>query len=266
MACRWLKVVCLLVVVGSGCDVEDRPDVAVGMTDAASPDHHETKEVTWHGEIAQIVATHCVGCHATGGVAPFPLDTMDGVRAIGEVALASMESGRMPPWQPDAECRTFDEERRMPEADIETFRRWVSAGMPAGDGVDERVLPPSISTVVDREPDAFARPVEGYLPDAGHPDDYRCFELDVAFDEDTFVQGTHIVPDIVPIVHHVLVYVVAPDDVAELRSKDEADAGPGYTCFGGPGVGQSVEPFAGWAPGGMPQFSVDGEALSLIHI
>lgn len=239
------------------CETEDTSSTPADPGPAAQAPENG---VSWERGIGALIAENCVSCHASDGVAPFALDTLDAVKAMGQVSLESMEAGRMPPWQPDDECRTFEEARKLSPDDIAMFREWVEAGMPGEATDDERLDPPSLSTVVAREADAFGRPAEAYLPDATHPDDYRCFELDVDFAVDTFIEGTQVVPDVVPIVHHVLVYVVAPGDLAELRERDAAEDGPGYTCFGGPGVGQSVEPLAGWAPGGLPQFSKEGYA------
>ena len=34
--------------------------------------------------------------------------------------------------------------------------------------------------------------------------------------------------------HHTIVFVIGPDQVAEYQAFDEAEEGPGYECFGGP--------------------------------
>ena len=44
------------------------------------------------------------------------------------------------------------------------------------------------------------------------------------------------------------------------EQRDADEEGPGYTCFGGPGVGQNFGQIAGWAPGGLPSVSDPGYA------
>ena len=58
-------------------------------------------------------------------------------------------------------------------------------------------------------------------------------------------------PDNRPLVHHVLAYVVPPEDVATLQANDDADEGLGYACeSGGVGVdGAIVNLAASWVPG-----------------
>ena len=43
-----------------------------------------------------------------------------------------------------------------------------------------------------------------------------------------------VVPDERPIVHHTIVFVIGPDQVAEYQAFDEAEEGPDDECFGGP--------------------------------
>ena len=87
-------------------------------------------------------------------------------------------------------------------------------------------------------------------------DDYRCFLLDPKLTEKTFLTGVDVLPGNPDVVHHVILFQVRPDEVAEAQKIDDASAGQGWTCFGGSGVGavgESVDkaPWIGaWAPGG----------------
>ena len=55
--------------------------------------------------------------------------------------------------------------------------------------------------------------------------------------EERYVQATNVTPGNAAIVHHVI-FEVPESRVNSVRKKD-TDAGPGYTCFGGAGVGAS---------------------------
>ncbi|MGL5817050.1 MAG: hypothetical protein ACRCYR_05785 [Phycicoccus sp.] len=91
-------------------------------------------------------------------------------------------------------------------------------------------------------------------------DDYRCFLLDPRLGSDQLVSGVDIRPDNPEVVHHVIVSKVEPDDVDLAERRDAADPGPGWTCFGGSGVGAGVSAagvdldqadwVGAWAPGG----------------
>ena len=87
-------------------------------------------------------------------------------------------------------------------------------------------------------------------------DDYRCFLLDPQLDEDVWLTGSNVLPGNPQVVHHVILFKVSPDTVAEAEAKDAATTDEGWTCFGGTGLSgefQSLDDanwLAAWAPGG----------------
>jgi len=88
-------------------------------------------------------------------------------------------------------------------------------------------------------------------------DDYRCFLLDPSLAKDAFVTGINVVPGQRDVVHHVILFRVGPDAVAEAKAADAEVKGQGWTCFGGAsigsdrGTGLDSAPWLGaWAPGG----------------
>ncbi len=99
---------------------------------------------------------------------------------------------------------------------------------------------------------------EAYLPEAPYgegTDDYRCFLLDPRLERDAYLTGTQVLPGNSDVVHHVILFRVPADQVAEAEQVDRDDDGPGWTCFGGSGVGGSTDLgdaqwLGAWAPGG----------------
>jgi hypothetical protein len=99
---------------------------------------------------------------------------------------------------------------------------------------------------------------ESYTPEAPYgegTDDYRCFLLDPGLERDAMLTGTQVLPGNPDVVHHVILFRVTPDQVAEAEEVDEDDDGPGWTCFGGSGVGGftdlgDAQWLGAWAPGG----------------
>jgi hypothetical protein len=111
---------------------------------------------------------------------------------------------------------------------------------------------------------AIPQPYTPSAPTGVGTDDYRCFLLDPGLDQDAFVTGFNVLPDNGDIVHHVILFRVPPDQVAEAEAKDESQAGEGWTCFGTSGVGSHAgeiddAPWLGaWAPGGKEQLYGNG--------
>ena len=96
-------------------------------------------------------------------------------------------------------------------------------------------------------------------------DDYRCFLLDPKVAGDQMITGFNVLPDNPDVVHHVILFRVPPQQVAEAEAKDASTPGQGWTCFGdsglGRGAGQEIDdaPWLGaWAPGGKEQVYAKG--------
>jgi hypothetical protein len=122
--------------------------------------------------------------------------------------------------------------------------------------------PPTSSKLLAAKPDAILTPEEAYLPDSSSNDDYHCFLLDPKLTRDTFVTATNVKPDQASIVHHVILFKIGPENVAEARAKNQASGGKGWTCFGGSDVGDIRSTanswLAAWAPGASAQVMPEG--------
>jgi len=240
---------------GFGCAGEDAPpvnpspDPDVVALDASELSHDvgSAGDVTWHGGVAQVFKTRCGDCHTEGGAAPFPLDEYESARAYAEAALASVHSGAMPPWPPSMNCRPIKHAREISEPEVALLQSWIDTGKAEGIPESGDVVPVIEPDGNDEPPGLRLSPTEPYVADVQKPDDYRCLILDHAFEKPTAIKATEVFPDQQSLVHHVLAYIVSPEDVAELEARDTAEEGAGYTCFGGPGVQGRL--LAGWAPG-----------------
>ena len=184
----------------------------------------------WYGGIQPVVAEHCASCHTEGGVGPFALDTYEVMQPLAGVALSSIESGSMPPWMPDPSCREYHGQRLMSDAEITAFKEWVDAGTPEGDSSLD-IVPPPESIRID--PTHSATVPAGYTPNTSNRDEYRCFILDVDFEEETYIVANDVIPGSSQ-VHHVLVYALNPEFKEELIEIDEQSEKKGYKCFGSP--------------------------------
>ena len=93
-------------------------------------------------------------------------------------------------------------------------------------------------------------------PTGSGTDDYRCFLLDPKITSDQFITGFNVLPGNPDVVHHVILFRVPSDLVAEAEQKDADTPGQGWTCFGNSGLrssGAEIDdaPWLGaWAPGG----------------
>ncbi|MDQ3102110.1 MAG: T9SS type A sorting domain-containing protein, partial [Bacteroidota bacterium] len=94
---------------------------------------------------------------------------------------------------------------------------------------------------------------------ASSSDLYRCFVLDIENPVDRFITGMEVIPGNTSMVHHVLVF---QDTTGEARILDEQDIIPGYTSFGGIGVGDA-KLIGAWVPGEQAFFTPEGMGIKL---
>jgi hypothetical protein len=124
---------------------------------------------------------------------------------------------------------------------------WIDQGLPAGDPFSPGAAIDIDDVALSRTDVTLTMP-ESFTPTQS-PDHYRCFPVawPSQYTTQKFMTGFGAVPGNVKIVHHMEIYYVPPNQAAQAFAKDAADPGPGYTCFGGPGLGTGT--IGGWAPG-----------------
>lgn len=238
------------------------PGDAAGAADASSDDagFDLPDEVTFHEHVRPLVEAHCASCHTSGGIGPMAFDDPDVVLSLGAALVDAVDARRMPPWMPAKDCHPYADDGSLPPEARAMFLGWRDGGFVEGD--PGSYSPPTRSPGQQLpDPDLELTWSEPYAPNPLRQDDYRCLPLDVTFDEDTWVTGTHVAPDQTALVHHVLLYMIEPDAVGAIRRRDEAEAGPGYTCFGTPGNRSTL--LGVWAPGNPPNLWPEGSALQI---
>jgi len=143
----------------------------------------------------------------------------------------------MPPWQPSDECTEYLGSIDLTPEERSTLLAWLEVGAPEGDPAD---APTDTGSSEDPmlEVDLSLSLPEAYTP-TREPDDYRCQLIPWPETEARFVTGLRISPDRRDIVHHTIVFLAGPNEVERYQAFDDAEAGPGYTCYGGPTGGES---------------------------
>jgi hypothetical protein len=174
-------------------------------------------------------------------VGPFSLLTHADAAHWAETIREVVREERMPPWHADPRFGKFANDRRLPKEEADVLLAWVKQGTPKGDDKD---LPPaakfpdgwSIGTpdAVFTMKDEFKVPAKGVLP-------YKKFAVDTGFKEDVWVRAAEARPGNRAVVHHIIVYALAPG-----KKEYEADG--------------TAAMLAGWAPGDMPAVYPNGVA------
>lgn len=244
---------CLFGVLATACGGStNADDTTKGETSADTGETGNADGVTYYEDVAPIVVENCVGCHVSGGIAPFKLESYEDASMWAE-QMAYMTGERlMPPFPIDAsgDCNTYADSAWLAQEDIDTIQAWVDDGVLEGDPANAPELPPPPAGLTDVT--HVAQMAEPYTPDppAGGPDDYRCFLVDPGLDADAFLTGYEVAPGDARFVHHVVVFQATSQTGADqAQQKDDADPDYGYTCFGDAGLTVPTALVAAWAPG-----------------
>ena len=223
-------------------------------------------------DVAPIVRETCLGCHRDGGIAPFAFRTERDLASRAPLLVAALEQHRMPPWPPSARSPRYvgQAQRTLDEHERRTLLRWARSQL-ARPGAARGEMPIGPAPVPATAPEPGESRLDLAMPTAYRPagtngstDDYRCFLLDPKLGQDTFVTSARIVPGDPAIVHHVILYRIPQESVAQATTLDRRSTGAGWTCFGGPGVGGGTSgnpraflDDAGWIAAWAPGFGSD---------
>ena len=206
----------------SGCPIE------------RSETSHEGKPVTYAQHVAAILQKRCQECHRPGEIGPFPLLTYDDAKKRTRRIREAVLEQRMPPWHADPRYGRFVNDRRLTQHERDTLLAWIDTGAPKGDDKD---VPPPLRFVEGwkiGEPDkVFSMEREFRVPATGVLD-YQRFVVDPGFKQDVWVQAAECRPGNRKVVHHILVYILAPGR----RDPYDPDG--------------TAATLVGWAPGDMP--------------
>lgn len=215
-----------------------------------NPDPEAPPPASWHKDIAPLVQQKCGGCHVEGGIAPFPLQTYAQAYESRRSIRAAVKARIMPPWPPSTECAQYHQDRSLTTEQIDLIGRWVDEGAAEGNPADAAPAQSPQLGGLSRVDLTLQMP-EAYTPQK-RPDDYRCFIVDWPYTDVRYVSGFGANPDQAPLVHHVIAFLAAPGDVAAYQAMDDKEPGPGYTCFGGPGLNSGRPQWVGgWVPGSL---------------
>lgn len=212
-----------------------RPALAQGST-----------PVTYTRDVAPIFQTHCQECHRPGGIGPFSLLGYDEAKKQARTILFYTERRLMPPWKAADGYGEFQDARRLADGEIDTIRRWVTAGTPYGDPKDlpqPRVFSDGWALGA---PDMVLEPEAAFKLPARGNDIYRDYVLPYYFTEERWVSAVEILPGAASVVHHAFVMV---DPEGKTLAMDRADRQPGFAVSGADAGFSPAIPMAAWVPG-----------------
>jgi Copper type II ascorbate-dependent monooxygenase, C-terminal domain len=193
---------------------------------------------TYYGHVRPILEAKCAGCHTEGGIAPFSLTDSKTATSHARAVQLAVQSKRMPPWLPAGESPAFKDARVLTDNEIAILANWQWAGSPLGKL--ENAAPVAVKKV-QAKPDLSVDTGRDFTPDRSLTDEYRCFLIDPKLESQRFITGYNIVPGDPSVVHHVILFSIRGQTIDEAKQREaNSDARGGWTCFGGPNVGNQA--------------------------
>ena len=173
---------------------------------------------TFNKDIAPIFFANCTTCHRPGEIAPMSLMSYAESRPWAKAIASKVADGTMPPWHADPQYGTFVGARRLTDAQKALIAKWVAAGAPEGTAAD---LPaaPTYTDGWNITPDVVLSMQEDYPIPATGEVPYQYLEVPANFAEDRYISDWEFRPGDPRAVHHMLLYLKAPKDVAEAQMK-----------------------------------------------
>ena len=215
------------------------------VSPAASKTTAASTNVTYYARIARLMQTNCVECHHTGGIAPFPLDTLESVRAHAAAIHQSVERRAMPPWSaapPAPGHQTlWANDRTLPAGDRTDLLAWTHGSKPVGNVADAPLPRSFASGWKIGKPDAIFELSRAVAVKAEGVMSYVNIEVPTNFTEDKWVTGLEIHPTDRGVVHHVLVFVINKDASGRV-SRSQTEGLDGFLAAYVPGTNSFIYP------------------------
>jgi len=205
-----------------------------------------TRPLTYYKDVKPIIDAKCSQCHVPGGMGHFLLTTYDEVKTLAPVIKGDVAGGKMPPWRATGPLDKYVGDRRLTEEQKSVIVSWVTQGAPAGD--PSEAAPPVVADKRGLPRVDVSLPLPVPFTPAPNADTYRCFVMDWPAQQTKFITGLSIEPGNKELVHHSILYLVAPQELAAIKTREMADAEPGFECTAGVGLG--AQWLTSYEPGG----------------
>ena len=193
---------------------------------------------TYYGHVRPILEAKCTGCHIENGIAPFSLTDPKSAVEHARAAQLAVQSKRMPPWLPAGESPAFKDARVLTDNEIAILANWQWAGSPLG---KLETAAPVTARGAQAKPDLSVDTGREFSPDRNLTDEYRCFLIDPKLEKERYITGYNILPGDASVVHHVILFSIRGNTIQEAKQREaDSDARGGWTCFGGPNVGNQA--------------------------
>lgn len=180
--------------------------VAVAETSGAPlfPASSDAPKPSYADDIAPILESKCVVCHAENGVAPFAMDRFEVVKGFAPMIREVIMAKTMPPFHAGRNSHDLKVDMRLTDDQTLKLINWIDAGAERGEGPDPLA---SLDYVAPEwpygEPDEVLELPSFDVPASGIVD-YQNLVVKNPVDEPKFLEAVAYLPGAAPVVHHIV--------------------------------------------------------------
>lgn len=209
-------------------------------------------QLTFYQDIQPIIHKNCTPCHQPNQIGPFNLITYQDVASRAHLIVSVTESRFMPPWHADPDFRSFANERRLTEEEINKISAWVKGGLKEGKKIKSKE---NINLIQTKQgPDLVLTMNKPFAIPGNNSEQFIFFNLPTNLPEDKYIKAIEFVAGNKKQVHHSRIMSDTSNKIRGIDGMSEADPKvlefqkiPLYDQF-----------IYGWVPGNLPIFYPEG--------
>ncbi|MBX2914873.1 MAG: hypothetical protein KF856_06325 [Cyclobacteriaceae bacterium] len=206
-----------------------------------------SQPVTYYQHIQPLIEKNCVGCHKTGGIGPFSLQTYEAVSAKGNFIGHVTKTRYMPPWKADPTFQSYKNQTTLQPHEIDLIQKWLATGMPKGKKQKTKLAVQAAHAV---KPDLSLPMLQSYQLTNLAKEDFRFFVIPTNLPKDTHLSAVEFVPGNRKQVHHSRVMIDSTQKIRGIDGMSEFD--PRVKEF--QTIPLADEFLYGWVPGNTKIF------------
>jgi len=195
------------------------------------------KTISYSSDVAPLLQKSCVPCHSPGNIGPFAMSSYEKIKSRADTIREVLLSQRMPPWHADPHFGTFVNERGLSPEQAQTLERWIEQGAPRGDGSDPLAAnpPPPAEDWPMGKPDFIVKWAKPQEVSASGIFDYRYITVRSPIPTNAWLRAVMVKPGNRKVVHHILVLVATPQELASGKLRQGGGGLNGYFAAYVPG-------------------------------
>jgi len=159
---------------------------------------------TFNKDVLPVLQKNCQTCHRPGQIAPMSFLDYKSTRPWAKAMKTAVESRKMPPWFADHQFGEFQNDRTLPQTDIDIITKWADAGAPEGDAKD---APPPVQWPSEGwqiKPDIIIDGPEFKVPAKGIIE-WTNIMVPGGFTKDTWITSMELLPGDRSVTHHICI-------------------------------------------------------------